>query len=158
MCQATYKYAEVNNKYMKNYDENKESSYLKYLDSNNQYGWAMSRTLPVRNFKWINNDDISKFDEKFISNYDENSDIGYVFEVDVEYPINIRMLHSDLPFLPERMKINKCTKLVCTIYNKENYVVHTHKCFKAGTKSWIKINKGIYNSSVRSRRLAKTTY
>ena len=33
------------------------------------------------------------------------------------------MLHSDLPFLPERMKINKCNKFV---YNdKENYVVHT---------------------------------
>ena len=35
------------------------------------------------------------------------------------------MLHSDLAFLPERMKINKCTKLTCTIQNKENYVIHT---------------------------------
>ena len=34
------------------------------------------------------------------------------------------MLHSDLAFLPERMKINKCTKLTCTIQNKENYVIH----------------------------------
>ena len=34
------------------------------------------------------------------------------------------MLHSDLAFLPERMKINKCTKLTCTIRNRENYVVH----------------------------------
>ena len=34
------------------------------------------------------------------------------------------MLHSDLAFLPERMKINKCNKLTCTIRNKENYVVH----------------------------------
>ena len=34
------------------------------------------------------------------------------------------MLHSDLAFVPERMKINKCTKLTCTIQNKENYVIH----------------------------------
>ena len=34
------------------------------------------------------------------------------------------MLHSDLAFLPERTKINKCTKLTCTIQNKENYVTH----------------------------------
>ena len=47
-------------------------------------------------------------------NYHENSDKGYVLEVNVEYPENICMLHSDLAFLPERMTINKCTKLVCT--------------------------------------------
>ena len=34
------------------------------------------------------------------------------------------MLHSDLPFLPERIKINNCTKLVCTVQDKKNYVVH----------------------------------
>ena len=67
---------------------------------------------------------ISKFDEKFIKNYDENSDKGYILEIDVKYPEKIRTLHSDLAFLPERMKINKCTKLTCTIKNKEKYVIH----------------------------------
>ena len=33
-------------------------------------------------------------------------------------------LHMDLSFLPERNKINKRNKLVCNIYEKENYVVH----------------------------------
>ena len=33
-------------------------------------------------------------------------------------------MHSDLPFLPERMKINKCSKVVCNLYDKNNYVVH----------------------------------
>ena len=65
-----------------------------------------------------------KFNEEFIKNYDEDSDKGYIFEVDVEYPKNIHDLHSDLPFLPERMKINKCNKLVCNLYDKNNYVVH----------------------------------
>ena len=80
--------------------------------------------LPVGDFKWIDKDDILKFDEKFIKNYDENSDKGYILEVDVEYPKNLHKLHSSLPFLPERMEINKCNKLVCSVQDKENYVVH----------------------------------
>ena len=50
---------------------------------------------------------IKEFNEKFIKNYDENSRKGYILEVDVEY-LN---LHNDRPFLPDRMKINKCSKL-----------------------------------------------
>ena len=78
-----------------------ESSYLEYLDVNNLDGWAMSQKLPVRNFKWIEKGDISKFNEAFIKNHDENSDKGYILEVDVKYPEKIRMLHSDLAFSPE---------------------------------------------------------
>ena len=43
MCQAIHKYAKANNKYIKNYDENQEASYLEYLDANNLYGWSMSK-------------------------------------------------------------------------------------------------------------------
>ena len=49
---------------MKDYDENKESSCLKYLDMNNLYGWPMSQKLPVNDFKWV--EGISGFDESFI--------------------------------------------------------------------------------------------
>ena len=89
MCQATYRYAKANNKYKNNYDKNKESSYLEYVDANNLYRWAMSQKLPIGNFKWIEKDDKSKINEKFIKNYDENSDKGYIFEVDVEDPKKI---------------------------------------------------------------------
>ena len=75
----------------------------------------MSKKLPARNFKWVQKDDISKFNEELIKNYNGNSDIEYIFEIDVEHPKYIRVLHSDLPFLPERMKIDKCTKLVCNV-------------------------------------------
>ena len=100
----------------------------------------MSKKLHVGNFKWIEKDDVSKFDEEFVKNYDENSDKGYILEVDVEYPENIRMLHSDLPFLPERMKISKCTKLVCTILSKENYKVHI-RALKQALNHGLKLTK-----------------
>ena len=95
---------------MKNYDKNKESPCIQYLDANNLYGWVMSQKLPVNGFKWVKN--TSKIDEEFTKNYDEDSDKRYILEVDVKYPRKLHDLHSDLPFLPKRMKIDKCKKLV----------------------------------------------
>ena len=138
MCQATYRYPKANNKYMKNYDKNKESLILKYLDANNLYGFPMRKKLPVSDLKWV--DDLSIFTEEFIKNYDVNSHIGYNFEVDVEYPRNLHKLHSDLPFLPERMKINKCTELVCNVQDKENYPIHI-LALKQALKHGLKLAK-----------------
>ena len=50
ICHAIYRYA--NNKYMKNYDNNEDLSYLLYLDTNNLYGFGMSQKLAVNEFKW----------------------------------------------------------------------------------------------------------
>ena len=52
ICHAMHRYAKANNKYMKNDDKNKESSYIQYIDANNLYGWAMSQKLTVDCFKW----------------------------------------------------------------------------------------------------------
>ena len=60
ICQATHRYAKANKKYMKNYYKNIESSYIQYLDANNLYGWAMSQKLPVKDFKWIKKEELSK--------------------------------------------------------------------------------------------------
>ena len=119
---SIHRYAKANNKYMKKCNKNEESSYIQYLDANNLNGWAISQKLPVNDFKWMNN--VSKINEKFIKNYDEDSDKGYIFEVDVNYPKRLHDLHSDLPFLPERMKIDKCKKLVCNLQVKKRYVLH----------------------------------
>ena len=51
ICHAIHQYVKANNKYMKDYDENKESSYLEYCHVNNLYGWAMSQKPPVNKFK-----------------------------------------------------------------------------------------------------------
>ena len=82
MCQVSHHYAKANNKYLKNHDKNNESSYLEYLDANNLHGWAMSKKLPVKGFKWLDN--LSMFTEEFIKSYDEDSDKGYILGVDVE--------------------------------------------------------------------------
>ena len=79
----------------------------KYLDANNLYGWKMSKKLTVNGFKWLDSDKINEINEDFIKNYDENYNKGYILEVDVKYAKRLRELHSDLPFLSERMKINK---------------------------------------------------
>ena len=52
ICHAIHRYAKANNKYMKNYDKNKEWSYIQRLDAKNLYGWEMSQKLPVDGFKW----------------------------------------------------------------------------------------------------------
>ena len=47
-----------------------------------------------------------------------------MFHVDIDYPKNLYDLHIDLPCLPQKMKINKCDKLICNLCDKNNYVVH----------------------------------
>ena len=152
MCTAIHRYAKANNKYMKNYNKNVESSFLDYLDANNLYGWAMSKNLPVGYFELINPED---YTEDIIKKYDENdNDYGAILEVDVDYPKHLHKLHSDLPFLPERMKINKVDKLICNVQNKRNYVVHitalkqaldhglilkkVHRVIKFKQEAWLK--------------------
>ena len=120
ICHAIQRYVKANNKYMK--DKKKKSSCIQYLDANNLYGKVMTEKLPVRGFKWVN--DISEINEKFVKSYNKNSDKGYILKVDVDYPNELQNLHSDLPFLPERMVINNTKKLVCKLHDKKNYVVH----------------------------------
>ena len=83
ICHSIHRYA--NNKYMKNYNNSEESSYIQYSDANNLYGWAVSKKLPVNGFKWLDSNKINKINADFIKNYNENDNKGYILEVDVKY-------------------------------------------------------------------------
>ena len=64
--------------------------------------------ITENNFKWV--EDTSIINEEFIKNYNESSYKGYILQVDVKYPKELHDLHSDLSFLPKKMKIDKCKK------------------------------------------------
>ena len=169
ICHSIHRYAEANNKYMKDYNKNIESSYIQYLDANNLYGWAMSQKLPKKKFKWV--EDTSKINEEFIKNYNENSCKGYILEVDIKYPKELHDLHSDLPFLPKKMKIDKCKKLVCDLGNKQKFVVHikslkqalnhglklkrVHRIIEFSQKTWL---KPYIDMNAELRKLAKDDF
>ena len=74
------RYSKANNKYLKSYDPRQESKHIIYLDTNNLYGYAMSKFLPTSGFRWI---DPKEFD---FNKYTNNSLKGCVLEVDLEYP------------------------------------------------------------------------
>ena len=61
-------------------------------------------------------------------------------EVDVKYPRKLHDLHSDLPFLPKRMKIDKCKKLMCNLRNKKKYHVHI-RSLKQALNHGLKLKK-----------------
>ena len=115
----------------------------------------MCQKLPVNDFKWIKQEELSKFNENFIKNYDENGNTGYFLEVDFDYAKELFDLHKDLPFLPESKKVNKVEKLICDIEDKKKYVIHiralkqaldhglklkkVHRIIQFKQKAWLKV-------------------
>ena len=116
-------------------------------------------------------EDTSKINEEFIKNYNENNKKGYILEVHVEYPKKLHDLHSDLPFLPERIKMDKCKKLVCNLRDKKKYVVHikslkqalnhglkfkkVHRIIEFNQKAWL---KPYIDMNTELRKLAKDNF
>ena len=129
-----HRHAEANNKYTRNYDPDKPSSYIMYLDANNLYGWAMSKPLPYRNFRWVRSDCVIP----------KKKGIGHIYEVDLEYPKELHDLHNDYPCAAEKIKVSddmlsdycreikdkfnissgNVHKLIPTLNDKKNYVIH----------------------------------
>ena len=123
ITQAVHRYAKVNNKYMgQKFHPEEKSSFLKYLDANNLYGWAMIQPLPPGGFKWVS--DVSRFTPDEIGRLAKHGSKGYLLEVNVKYPKELHDLHNDLPFMCEKMVINKVEKLVPNLYDKKKYVIH----------------------------------
>ena len=133
-----HRHAVANNKYMKNYNPERESSYIMYLDANNLYGWAMSQSLPFKDFKWLDPEDF------ILDNYTDDTRKGVILEVDLEYPEELHHLHNDYPLAPEKILVSddmlspyckglkdsenissgRVHKLVPNLMCKEKYILH----------------------------------
>ena len=112
----------------------------------------MLQKLPINKFEWIR--DTSEFNEVFIKNYNKESHEGYFLEVDVQYHEKLHEPHNDLPFSPERMKIEKVEKLVSNLHDKTECAIHirnlkqaknyglilktVHRVIKFNQKVWLK--------------------
>ena len=107
---------------MKDYHKNKESSYLQFWHENNLNDWVMSQKLSANNFEWIKN--TLKLNKDLIKTYNEESDEGYFIDVGVLYLEKLHEHCNGLPFLPERMKMEKVEKLVTNLHDKSEYVIH----------------------------------
>ena len=165
ICHSIYRYEKANNKYMKDYDKNKESSYIQYWDVYNLYGLAMWQKLPINIFEWIK--DISQFNEDFIKIYNAESDKGYFLEVAVPYLEKLHELHNDLTIFTWEDKIEKPEKLVVNLHDKTEYVIHirnlkqalnyrlvlekVHRVIKFKQNAWLKPFIGM-NKDLRKKQ------
>ena len=107
------RYSTANNKCWKNFDPTQESKFIQYFDANNLYGWAMSQPLPLNNFEWMTENDLSNWRQ-----FSDQEGKGCILEVDLEYPKELHNLHNDLPLAPERVVVNKVEKLIATLGDK----------------------------------------
>ena len=135
------RYGKANNKYMKDYNKDKPSKYIMYLNANNLNGGAMSQYLPTGGFKWLKQKEIDKFN---VFKINKDSEKGYILEVDLEYPKKLHYLHNDYPLAAEKITVEKdmlsnycktisdkygistglVSKLIPTLSKKEKYVLH----------------------------------
>ena len=131
----------ANDKYMKEYNLEKPSKYITYLDANNLYGWAMSQCLPMGGFKWLTPKQLDKILSKTLL---PDNKRGYIFEVNLEYPEELHNLYNDCPLAAEKMKVTKdmllpyckniqekygisigqVAKLIPTLDDRKNYLLH----------------------------------
>lgn len=153
ISQCSKRYAKANNKYMQDFNPNEISKYLMYFDANNLYGCIMMRSLPIDGYQWCNDN----FNADDILKMSDDSPIGYIFEVDLDYPIEFHDKHKDYPFCGENQIVPNTKndrKLLLTLFNKRNYVIHyqmlkealrqglilkkIHKSLKFAQSAWLK--------------------
>ena len=145
ITQVIAKFLQGNNKYIKDYDGNKDSLFLQYLDLNGLYAWAMRQKLPHKGFEFCK--DLRYINQKSVKNYDEEfSEKGYILEVDVKYPKKLQDEHKDLPFLSEKITCNFCDKtrhavhikLLQQALNHRLKLKKVHRVTKFKQRAWMK--------------------
>ena len=138
----TGRFAASNNKLVPGYDPTKPTSYIGYYDSNNLYGKTMQEKLPLKDFRFLDDDEITSFD---VTAIDPDGETGYLIQCDLLYPDYLHSRHNSLPLAPSHVTITKDIlsdvtiqlgekhgnkfkpqkKLVPTLENKEKYICHS---------------------------------
>ncbi len=123
------RYSKANHKYLDDYDPKTPSQYILYLDANNLYGWAMSKPLPYKNFKWMKEKELKNWRSK-----------PCILEVDLKYPKELHDLHNEYPLAPVRLSVNKTEKLIPNLKAKRKYVLH-HENLKMYLRMGLELTK-----------------
>ena len=138
----SHRFSRANNKMIPDYDESKPTSYIVYLDMVNLYSYSMSLPLPVGDYKFLEQEEIDKFD---ILSVDPQGKTGFFVDCSLEYSPSLHSSHSDFPMAPSHLIITKdmlspasirlgeqlgqkfkpCKKLAPTLLDKEHYVCHS---------------------------------
>ena len=128
-----YRYAKANHKYMKDCDNNKESSYPHYSDVNNLFGWTMSQKLPLNIFKLI--EDILNLIKTLLKiimkKVMKDIFLKLMFNILKSYIIFLMIYH----FYQKEWKLKK-SKSLKLIYMIKLSMFYQKK-FKTSIKSWI---------------------
>ena len=114
VCYISRRYNKANKKYLRSYDPKKPTKYLTYLDKNNLYCYAMSKSLPMGSVKWW---DCTKFN---LDKYD-NSLRRCALEVDFEYPKELHELHNDYPLAPDKLETKREMLSDCQLKTADNH-------------------------------------
>ena len=123
------RHTKTNKPYMIEYDSNLQTIFIQYLDANNLYGHSLSQKLPFSGFRWMNEEELSKW-----------RDIACFLEVSLKYPEHLHDLHNDYPLAPESLKMGKVHKLIPNLYDKEKYEIH-HETLKFYLKHGMEITE-----------------
>ena len=144
------RFAEANNPYLDSYDSTKPCKSIMFLDCNNLYAWCSQLPLPIGEFRLLNEIEIARFD---VMSIPDDSKKGYLVEVSLRYGDHLHNEHNCFPLAPIKrsvldeelspyakeawMKLRgkakrpKTEKLLCTLEDKDFYVVHYRvlKCY-----------------------------
>lgn len=130
--------ADANNQFCQNYNPEKETSFIVFLDMTSMYGASMEKPLPKGDFAWLTPAEIVEISSQLLA-LTEDSPTGYIFEVDLEYAEYLHNAHNDFPFCPEVMVPpgGKYPKLIQNLNDKSKYVIHylnLKQCLQYGLK------------------------
>ncbi|XP_031633745.1 uncharacterized protein LOC116347323 [Contarinia nasturtii] len=135
ISQCSNRHCEANNKYMgDDFNPSIPSNYLIYFDVNNLYGWTMTQSLPISDYKWYNEytytknkNDTEIFDVATIQsqmlNTPDDAPYGYMLEVDLDYPEKLHDLHNDYPFCAEHASVVTNTKKVLDPFDDKRFII-----------------------------------